>query len=101
MEQNEGSAEAVMEGVTVALPVPRWEAEPHAEVVTLMRGEAVGEGVAVPLEEPEGLLEERVDTVGEAVTDAERVCEVVTEELRELRGERLTAGELVAAALLE
>lgn len=100
-EQNEGGAEAVMEGVSVALPVPRWEAVPHAEVVTLMRGEAVEEGVAVPLGEPEGLLEERVDTVGEAVTDAERVCEVVTEGVREPGREGLTVGELVAAAVAE
>lgn len=101
VEQNEGSAEAVMEGVTVTLPVPRWEAVPHVEVVTLTQGEDVEEGVAVLRGELEGLAEERVDTVGGTVADAERVCKKVSKGVREPVKERLTVGELVAAAVVE
>ena len=90
-----------MEGVSVALPVPRWEAVPHTEVVTLMRGEAEEEGVTVPLREPLGLAEEDADTVGEAVTNADRVCEKETKGVREPGRERLIVGESVAAAVVE
>jgi hypothetical protein len=42
-----------------------------------------------------------VDTVGEAVNVAERVCKVVTQGVREPGRERPTVGELEAAAVVE